>query len=135
MTEKQFRKVQELIDNANEENKKKLEITIPEGEFKFICRIGSKLSVEEDSKLKEIVLKYACKAAGYRDTLEEYQEAMQTKLKKKDKIIDILAEKLAKQYNSKPRKCSFKEQKNIECNNYENCVDCIKQYVEREVEQ
>lgn len=71
--------------------------------------------------------------------LIQRQETENIKLKqeneKKDKIIDILAEKLAKQYNSKPRKCSFKEQKNIECNNYENCVDCIKQYVEREVEQ
>ena len=54
---------------------------------------------------------------------------------KKDKMIDLIAEKLAKTYHYTPKKCSLKDKENIDCNNYKNCTDCAKQYFERKVKE
>ena len=53
----------------------------------------------------------------------------------KEQIIDLMAEKLAKAYHHKPNKCTLKEQNNIDCDKYKDCVSCIKQYFERKVEE
>ncbi len=52
------------------------------------------------------------------------------KLKKKDKQIDLMAEKLAKAYHYKMNECSLKKKElnNIDCNKYKDCTSCIKQY-------
>ena len=62
--------------------------------------------------------------------LQEQQEEN----KKKDKIIDIMSEKLAKVYHYKPYKCTLKEKNNIDCDKYKDCVSCVKQYWERKAE-
>ena len=41
-----------------------------------------------------------------------------------------MAEKLAKTYHYKPRECSLKEKENIDCNKYNDCTSCVKQYFE-----
>ena len=58
--------------------------------------------------------------------LQEQQE----KMDKKDKQIDLIAEKLAKAYHYKMNECSLKKKElnNIDCNKYKDCTSCIKQY-------
>ena len=75
------------------------------------------------------------------DELIEIQETVLSMLqeqqeenKKKDKIIDIMSEKLAKVYHYKPYKCTLKEKNNIDCDKYKDCVSCVKQYWERKAE-
>lgn len=62
-----------------------------------------------------------------------------TKLQKeneeKDKQIDLIAEKLAKAYHYKPRECSLKEKEDIDCNKYNDCTSCVKQYFETKAKE
>lgn len=52
-------------------------------------------------------------------------------LEKKDKIIDLMAEELESQFNH-CEPCWLDNE--VECKNYTNCIDCIKQYFEKKVE-
>lgn len=54
---------------------------------------------------------------------------------RKNKMIDLIAEKLAKTYHYTPKKCSLKDKEDIDCNNYKDCTDCAKQYFERKVRE
>lgn len=71
-----------------------------------------------------------------KEKCEELQaiENVLKELEIKDKIIDLMAEKLAKHYLSYPRKCTLKEKENIKCDKFENCTECVKQYFEKKVE-
>lgn len=55
---------------------------------------------------------------------------LQKENEEKDKQIDLIAEKLAKAYHYKPKICSLKEKENIDCNKYNDCTSCVKQYFE-----
>ena len=72
---------------------------------------------EEIAKYEKIYKEYDC----YRWVKE---------LNKKDKQIDLMAEKLAKAYHYKMNECSLKKKElnNIDCNKYKDCTSCIKQY-------
>ena len=70
-----------------------------------------------------------------REDLEMLHKGWQIELAKKDKIIDLMAEKLAKAYHYKPYKCTLKEKNNIDCDKYKDCVSCVKQYWERKAEK
>lgn len=70
------------------------------------------------------------------EILENYdeQKLLNKQLKQKDKIIDLVTEKLAKAYHYKQNKCTLKEKNNIDCDKYKDCVSCVKQYWERKAE-
>lgn len=59
-------------------------------------------------------------------------QKLQEENKKKDKIIDLMAEELENQFlHCEP--CWLDNE--VKCKNYSNCIDCIKQYFEEKVEE
>lgn len=64
-------------------------------------------------------------------------QSQQKETEKKDKIIDLISEKLAKAYHYKFKECSLKEkeQNNIDCDKYKDCTSCVKQYFGKKVEE
>ena len=65
--------------------------------------------------------------------MQELLDLSDAKNVEKDKIIDLMAEKLAKNYLSKPKICTLKQREKINCSQYNNCVECIKQYFKSKV--
>ena len=116
-----------------------------------------KEAIEKLNRFKTIKILYGNTFAMHIEQLEKVQEAIETTLNlikqqerkiydydeiiarleeentRKNKMIDLIAEKLAKTYHYTPKKCSLKE--DIDCNNYKNCTDCAKQYFERKVRE
>ena len=83
--------------------------------------------------LKESVLIYKNtipKISDAIDTALSLIKEQQEEIQKKDKQIDLMAEKLAKAYHYKMNECSLKKKElnNIDCNKYKDCTSCIKQY-------
>lgn len=69
------------------------------------------------------------------DTVLSMLQEQQEENKKKDKIIDLISEKLAKTYHYKQKKCTLKEKNNIDCDKYKDCASCVRQYWERKAEE
>lgn len=101
-------------------------------------------AIERLNRFKTIEILYGNTFAMHVEQLKTVQGDIETVLsmlqeqqeenKKKDKIIDIMSEKLAKVYHYKPYKCTLKEKNNIDCDKYKDCVSCVKQYWERKAE-
>lgn len=121
-----------------------LEITFyPRGieDIKTILNLTQKQQKELEklkSKNKELLkklrnrVKEVKKLTKYSLYKKEFTK-LNSEIEKKDKIIDLISDKLAKAYHYKFKQCSLKEkeQNNINCDEYKECASCVKQYFER----
>ena len=112
----------EAIDNLN---------FFYEGEYitKEMQNSANIISNMIEELLKKKIPEHERKILDYDEIIARLEEENT----KKDKMIDLIAEKLAKTYHYTPKKCSLKDKENIDCNNYKNCTDCAKHYLERKV--
>ena len=111
-----------------EEALNKIEIR---GEQLYLLKQAIKYVLAEREQDKKRIKEQERKIYDYDEIIARLEEENT----KKDKMIDLIAEKLAKTYHYTPKKCSLKDKENIDCNNYKNCTDCAKQYFERKVKE
>ncbi len=112
-------------------------MTEEEKNIEWIC---SRTLLDKNDELVPIILKMLSETyinglkQGHFDRDMDIQK-QQKEIEKKDKIIDLMAEQLAKLREDGREDCFINQDINVCVTKYKTCEKCIKQYFEKKVEE